>query len=67
MCRTKNYGSLYVQWGKRSCTGTSTIYTHYAAAPHYTHSGGGVNQLCMHPSPRYLNSNTADRGGVSAR
>lgn len=65
MCRSTSFGSIFTRWGKRTCpAGTTTIYSHVMAAPHFTHSGGGANQLCMTNAPLWLNTNTADRSGA---
>ena len=49
-------GATYIRWGKSSCpgnvTGTEMVYSNIAAGNFYTHSGGGVNHLCMPQVPQ---------------
>ena len=57
-------GVVYTRWGSSSCPsvpGTRLVYAGRTAGTHYTHTGGGVNHLCMPPDPQY---NLRYRSGV---
>jgi hypothetical protein len=62
-------GNTYIRWGRTVCpsvSGTSMVYSGWAAGSHYTHSGSGANYICLTKTPQYLNYNSAtdDRGLV---
>lgn len=45
-------GSTYTRWGRTECpAGASLVYAGFVAGNHYTHSGSGVNYLCLPPDP----------------
>ncbi|XP_053378710.1 short-chain collagen C4-like [Mercenaria mercenaria] len=59
-------GSTYTRWGRTVCpTGATLVYDGYVAGGHYTHTGSGVNYLCLPKDPtwgRYIGGfQTADR------
>jgi hypothetical protein len=58
-------GSIYVQWGSRSCsTGSVKLYDNFMAGSKYDHRGSGYNALCMHPSPQWPpGASTANNNG----
>lgn len=48
------FAPVYTRWGSRSCpSGATRLYEGFVANDYYTHSGSGVNYLCMHPSPQW--------------
>ena len=50
-------GETYVRWGRTTCptiTGTSLVYSGWAAGSLYRHSGSGSNYLCLTTTPQYL-------------
>ncbi|XP_052268979.1 short-chain collagen C4-like [Dreissena polymorpha] len=59
-------GFVYIHWGRDSCpTGSSFIYDGFVAGSHYTHTGSGVNYLCLSKEPRWANGNpTASSVGI---
>lgn len=59
-------GSTYTRWGRTVCpTGAALVYEGFVAGGHYTHSGSGVNYMCLPSDPtwgQYLDGfQTADR------
>ena len=62
-------GATYVRWGRTICpsiTGTTLVYSGWAAGSHYSHSGSGANYVCLTKTPQYLayNSETNNLGTV---
>ncbi|XP_052266261.1 short-chain collagen C4-like isoform X2 [Dreissena polymorpha] len=59
-------GSVYTRWGQDTCpTGSSFIYDGFVAGSHYTHTGSGVNYLCLSKEPIWANgSPTASNVGI---
>ena len=51
-------GETYVRWGRTTCptiTGTSLVYSGWAAGSHFNEKGSGSNYLCITKTPQYLN------------
>ncbi|XP_052066716.1 short-chain collagen C4-like [Mytilus californianus] len=49
---TTHTGVSYVRWGKKACPeGVALVYTGQVGGNKYTHSGGGVNYLCLPNDP----------------
>ncbi|XP_052796405.1 uncharacterized protein LOC128228900 [Mya arenaria] len=47
-------GSTYIRWGRNTCpddTGSKLVYKGFAAGPHFAHSGGGSDYLCLPEDP----------------
>ncbi|KAH3872653.1 short-chain collagen C4-like [Dreissena polymorpha] len=59
-------GSVYTRWGQDTCpTGSSFIYDGFVAGSHFTHTGSGVNYLCLSKEPIWANgSPTASNVGI---
>ena len=61
-------GETYVRWGRTTCptiTGTTLVYSGWAAGSHYSHSGSGSNYLCLTKTPEYLSySSTTNNLGL---
>ena len=56
-------GETYVRWGRTTCpniTGTSLVYSGWAAGSHYNEKGSGSNYLCITKTPQYLNYDSTD-------
>ena len=50
-------GDTYVRWGRTICpsiTGTTLVYSGWAAGSHWSHSGSGANYVCLTTTPQYL-------------
>ncbi|KAL5011404.1 hypothetical protein ScPMuIL_009955 [Solemya velum] len=52
-CPISAGGAMYVRYGRTTCpeNGTDMVYTGYVSGSRYTHSGGGVNYLCLPVDP----------------
>nr|KAG5706333.1 hypothetical protein BaRGS_026115 [Batillaria attramentaria] len=47
-------GSVYVRWGSQSCPGgAENVYAGVVGGGHYSHTGAGVNALCLTKDPVY--------------
>lgn len=58
-------GALFTRWGRSVCpTGTSVVYTGYAASSRYTHGGAGANTLCMASVPTWDAYNDGNQNGA---
>ena len=61
-------GETYVRWGRTTCpniTGTTLVYSGWAAGSYYDHSGSGANYLCLTKTPEYLSySSTTNNYGL---
>ena len=50
-------GISYIRWGRTECPnteGTVLVYSGVAAGPHYQHTGGGSQYLCLPDAPEFL-------------
>eukprot|EP01050_Picozoa_sp_SAG11_P005440 SAG11_NODE_384_length_9897_cov_11.158502_8_plen_575_part_00 len=56
---------VYTRFGGTQCDHTETqLYGGFVAGKHYSHSGGGMDYLCMHPVPQYPDGyDDADNNG----
>ena len=55
-------GDTYVRWSRIICpsiTGTTLVYSGWAAGSHYSHSGSGSNYVCITKTPQYLTYSSA--------
>lgn len=60
VCGSVNSGSVYTRWGRTTCpTSNSLVYAGRMAGQFFNYEGGGVNSLCMSPSPTYWPGTTA--------
>jgi hypothetical protein len=56
-------GVTFVRWGRSDCpTGTSLVYSGFAAGGNYQH-GGGVNALCLTDTPTWDNFSDGNQNG----
>ncbi|XP_078698972.1 uncharacterized protein LOC144926242 [Branchiostoma floridae x Branchiostoma belcheri] len=49
-------GSVYIRWGRKTCTdntGAELVYSGVAGGTHYTHPGGGTNYQCLPTDPQW--------------
>merc|ERR1712178_375664 len=67
-CAVISTGVVYTQWGSRICSGSNAekLYGGFIAVSYYTHNGGGMNHICMHPSPQWPSgySNGSQQGNL---
>ena len=48
------YTAAFTRFGSRSCPEQSThLYEGFTASKHYSHPGGGMDFICMHPEPQF--------------
>ena len=55
-------GNTYIRWGRTVCpsvSGTSMVYSGWAAGSHFSHGGSGANYICLTTTPQYLNFSSA--------
>ncbi|XP_030845428.1 uncharacterized protein LOC115925527 [Strongylocentrotus purpuratus] len=59
-------GAVYTHWGRDDCVnGSELVYTGMATGAYYTHTGGGVNYLCLPHEPIYSEIETTAHGSRS--
>jgi len=57
MLQLSSAAVIYTRWGRSKCSdGAKALYTGYVAKGHWEHSGSGPNYLCLHNSPKFLNT-----------
>ncbi|XP_001199449.1 uncharacterized protein LOC763464 [Strongylocentrotus purpuratus] len=53
-------GAVYTHWGRDDCVnGSELVYTGMATGAYYSHTGGGVNYLCLPHEPIYSDIETS--------
>lgn len=53
-------GSHYINYGRQDCpSGDSLVYAGRVIGAWYTHTGSATNNLCVEPTPDYLDYNSA--------
>ena len=53
----------YIRWGNSTCSyGADTIYSGVVAGSGHDHTGAAVDQLCLPPSPKYLQYQSGYQG-----
>jgi subtilisin-like proprotein convertase family protein len=58
-------GVVYTRWGRTTCpTGITQLYAGYVGSGHYTHSGSGGNQVCLHSQPTWDEYNDGNQEGA---
>eukprot|EP00057_Strongylocentrotus_purpuratus_P035680 XP_800524.2 PREDICTED: uncharacterized protein LOC588722 [Strongylocentrotus purpuratus] len=59
-------GTVYTHWGRDDCAdGSELVYSGMATGAYYTHTGGGVNYLCLPHEPIYSEIETTAHGSRS--
>ena len=55
-------GVIFIRWGKRSCTSSSTeVYSGRSVGPFYNTKGSGANPLCLVLRPLYFHHHDGDQ------
>ena len=58
-------GVTFTRWGRGDCpTGTSLVYSGFAAGGAYNQGGSGANTLCLTNAPTWLNFSDVNQNGA---
>ena len=58
-------GVTFTRWGRGDCpTGTTLVYSGFAAGGAHDHGGSGANTLCLTSAPTWLNFSDVNQNGA---